>query len=241
MLLRIFSVAFWAFICLTLPIFFIGALIVTALTAVWDRRRVVLHLYSCFWASFYLYTNPLWTVEVTGREKLPWRGPAVLVSNHASLIDILVLFALYRPYKWVSKVENFKLPFIGWNMTLNQYVPLVRGDPASVEAMMDTCRDFLRRGIPVLIFPEGTRSKTGELQPFKSGAFRLAHEMGCPLIPIGVVGTGEALPKHGLILKKRMDARVTVLDALDPRDFEGFEGLRDEAHDRLERFLTASR
>lgn len=240
-MLRIVSIFLWSFICLTLPIFFVGAVVVTLLTALWDRRRVILHLYSCFWASFYVYTNPIWRVEVSGREKLPWRGAAVLVSNHASLIDILVLFALYRPYKWVSKAENFKLPFIGWNMTLNQYVPLVRGDKASVEKMMNTCRDLLRRGIPVLIFPEGTRSKDGELQPFKNGAFRLAHEIGCPLIPIGVVGTGEALPKHGLILKKRMDARVTVLDALDPGAFGDFTGLRDATHERLRRFLATAR
>ena len=238
-MLRIFSVVYWVFICVTLPVFYIGALVVIALSAPWDRRRVALHLYSCLWASFYIWANPLWKVRVEGREKLPWRGSAVLVSNHASLIDILVLFSLFRPYKWVSKVENFKLPFIGWNMTLNQYVPLVRGDPASVAEMMATCRELLRNETPVLIFPEGTRSATGELQAFKKGAFQLAFDVGCPLIPIGVVGTAETLPKHGLILKKRMDAQVVILDPLDPSDFDGFEALRDTAHAAISRFLES--
>ena len=232
-MLRVFSVLYWAFICLTLPIFFVGALIVFLLTAWWDRRRLLLHLYSCFWASFYVYANPLWRLRVEGRERLPWRGPAVLVANHASLIDILVLFALYRPYKWVSKTENFKLPFIGWNMSLNGYVPLVRGDRESVRRMMAMCRRFLERGVPMLIFPEGTRSKDGQLQDFKDGAFQLAQEAQCPVIPIAVSGTAEALPKHGLILRKKMDARLDVLEPIDPAKHDGVAELRDTTHKTL--------
>ena len=232
-MLRVFSVLYWAFICLTLPIFFLGALIVFLLTAWWDRRRLLLHLYSCFWASFYVYANPLWRLRVGGRERLPWRGPAVLVANHASLIDILVLFALYRPYKWVSKTENFKLPFIGWNMSLNGYVPLVRGDRESVKRMMAMCRKLLNKKVPVLIFPEGTRSKDGQLQDFKDGAFQLAHELQCPVIPIAVTGTAEALPKHGLILRKKMNAKLDVLEPIDPTKHDGVAGLRDATHNAL--------
>jgi 1-acyl-sn-glycerol-3-phosphate acyltransferase len=182
--------------------------------------------------------SPLWHLEVAGRNKLPWRGPAVLVANHASLIDILVLFALYRPYKWVSKKENFKVPFIGWNMTLNDYVPLVRGDRGSVEAMMERCRKLLQLGCPVLIFPEGTRTKTGELQPFKDGAFRLAFETKTRVIPIAVHGTGAALPKHGFILRQRMDARVEVLEAIDPANFTTMEALRDATRDTIAQALA---
>ncbi len=236
-MLRVFSVLYWAFICLTLPIFFVGALIVFALTAWWDRRRLLLHLYSCFWACFYVYANPLWRLRVTGRERLPWRGPAVLVANHASLIDILVLFALYRPYKWVSKTENFKLPFIGWNMSLNGYVPLVRGDRESVKRMMVRCRELLNQGAPVLIFPEGTRSKDGRLQDFKDGAFQLAHELQCPVIPIAVTGTAEALPKHGLILRKKMNAKVEVLEPIDSAAHAGVAELRDATHKALAEWL----
>lgn len=188
--MRPLSLAYWLLICVTCPIFFVGALVVFVLTAPFDRRRVVLHLYSCAWASFYVALNPLWKLEVDGREHLPWRGPAVLVANHASLIDILVLFGLFRPYKWVSKAENFRIPFIGWNMRLNDYVHLVRGDRGSVAAMHEHCRAHLRNGCPVLFFPEGTRSKGGSLLPFKDGAFELATEMGCPVVPIAVSGRG---------------------------------------------------
>lgn len=232
-MLRPLSYAYWALIVVTCPIFFLGAVVVFVATLPFDRRRVVLHLYSSAWAVFYVAINPFWKVRVTGREHLPWRGSAVLVANHASLIDILVLFALFRPYKWVSKVENFKLPFVGWNMRLNQYVPLVRGDRGSVVAMLARCGELMKRGNPVLFFPEGTRTKDGRLQPFKDGAFELAVEHAAPLIPIAVHGTGRALPKHGMVLREHVDCHVEILEPLDPSSCGGVEALRDEARARI--------
>ena len=225
-----FSILYWAFFCLTLPLGFLGALVVYIVTWPFDRRGRAVHLYTCAWGMFYIGANPIWSLRVTGREKIPRRGAAVIVANHASLIDILVLFGLYRQFKWVSKASNFKLPIIGWVMRLNRYVYLVRGNRASVIAMMNECRDLLAHQMPVLIFPEGTRSATRGLQGFKDGAFSLAMESGTPIIPVAVHGTGEALPKHGLILRRKMDAHVEVLDALDPADFGSVAQLRDATH-----------
>jgi 1-acyl-sn-glycerol-3-phosphate acyltransferase len=237
--LRAFSFAYWAFVFVTMPIFFVVALAIFVVTWPFDRRRVALHLWSCFWASFYVYANPLWRVRITGREKLPWRGPAVIVANHLSLVDILVLYGLYRPFKWVSKAELFRVPVVGWNMVLNDYVRLVRGDRESIRAMMGHCREHLARGSPVLIFPEGTRSSTGELQAFRDGAFKLAYEAGCPLIPVLVRGTFESLPKHGIVLRSRMDGEVTVLDPIDPKAFPSAPALRDAVHAIFEKALAA--
>ena len=228
-MLRAFSVVYWLFVVVTMPLFFAVALALFLLTAAVDRRRVVLHLWSCFWASCYIYANPLWRARFEGRERLPWRGAAVLVANHLSLVDILVLYGLYRPFKWVSKAEVFKVPVVGWNMVLNDYVRLKRGDRESIKAMMAHCRAHLAAGTPVLIFPEGTRSADGRLQAFKDGAFRLAFETGAPVVPIAVRGTSDSVPKHGLVLHGRMDGRVTVLPALDPKQFESAAALRDAA------------
>jgi 1-acyl-sn-glycerol-3-phosphate acyltransferase len=220
--------------------FFAVALVLFVVTLPFDRRRVVLHLYSCFWAAFYLYCNPIWRLRVVGRGKLPWRGPAVIVANHASLIDILVLFALYRPFKWVSKASNFRLPFIGWNMTLNDYVPLVRGSKESIVKMMTECRRHLAQGSPVLIFPEGTRTRDGELQAFKDGAFRLAVEAGCPVIPVAVHATGDCLPKHGFVLRQRMRAVVEVLDPIPVGQLDA-DAVRAAARSAIESTLRAHR
>jgi len=223
------SLLVWTFVLVTLPILFAGALLVFLVTYPFDRRRVLLHLYSCLWASLYVWTNPLWRCRVVGREKLPWRAPAVLVANHASLIDILVLYGLFRPYKWVSKSENFRIPIVGWNMVLNGYVSVTRGAADSVRRMMARCLELLAGGSPVLLFPEGTRTMTGALQPFKDGAFRLAMQAGVPVIPIAVSGTFEALPKHGVMLRHHMDAVVEVLDPIAPHGYESPGALRDAA------------
>jgi 1-acyl-sn-glycerol-3-phosphate acyltransferase len=213
------SALFWAFVALSCVPMFALALIVFALTWPFDRNARALHLYSCFWAQLYFYVNPLWQLRVEGRDRLPWRGPAVLVSNHESLGDILVLFGLYRPFKWVSKASVFKIPFIGWNMALNGYVGLVRGDKESIGRMMAACEAWLRRGVPVLLFPEGTRSPDGELLPFRDGAFRMAVAVDCPVIPIALTGTRSTLPKHGIVLERRARCRIQVLPPLSPSDF----------------------
>jgi 1-acyl-sn-glycerol-3-phosphate acyltransferase len=235
--LRVLSIVFWTVIVVTCPLFFVGALVIWAVTAPFDRRRVILHLYTAAWAVGYVRVNPLWRLRTSGRGLLPWRGAAVLVANHASLIDILVLFDLFRPFKWVSKAEIFRVPVIGWNMRLNGYVPLVRGSGESVRRMMARCGQLLEAGSPVLLFPEGRRTDDGRLQAFKDGAFELAVRHRVPVFPIAVHGTGRALPKHGMVLRDQVDARVRVLPPLAPADFADVGALRDAAWRRIEAAL----
>jgi 1-acyl-sn-glycerol-3-phosphate acyltransferase len=142
-----------------------------------------------------------------------------MVANHQSLVDILVLFRLFVHFKWVSKVENFRLPFIGWNMTLNRYIELKRGDRASVVRMLRACRETLAQGSSIMMFPEGTRSPDGRLRAFKPGAFELAKDSGQPILPIVVEGTASALPKRGVVLRRRSPIRITVLDELPHASF----------------------
>ncbi|HSN91628.1 MAG TPA: lysophospholipid acyltransferase family protein [Anaeromyxobacteraceae bacterium] len=227
--LWLFSAVYWIFAVAAMPPLMAVAVAIFLATVAFDRRRVALHLYSCFWGSFYVWMNPLWRVSFAGRSKIPWRGPAVLVANHLSLLDILVLYGLFRPFKWVAKAELFRVPFVGWTLALNDYVAIRRGDRESIRSMMEHCRRHLDAGTPVLIFPEGTRSQDGRLQAFKDGAFRLAFQAGVPVIPVVVSGTGDALPKHGLALRGRMDARVTVLDPLAPSGYASAAELRDAA------------
>jgi 1-acyl-sn-glycerol-3-phosphate acyltransferase len=218
---HLFSIAFWSFLALSSAPLFLIAVAIFLLTTPFDRNGRVLHLYSCAWAQLYFWVNPFWRLRIEGREKLPSRGAAVLVSNHESLGDILVLFGLFKPFKWVSKMSVFKVPFIGWNMRLNRYVGVVRGQRESVVKMLADCEAWLDRGVPVLLFPEGTRSPDGEVKAFKDGAFVLAVRKGCPVIPIALAGTSRSLPKHGFVLRDKADCRARVLDAVDPNGFNG--------------------
>jgi len=179
-----------------------------------DRRLVCLHMFTSFWACLYLWIMPAWSVTAAGREKIRRNATYIVVSNHQSQLDILVAFRLFFPFKWVSKAEVFRLPFIGWNMVLNGYIRLKRGDKESIRQMMAACQKALTRGCSVFFFPEGTRSKTGRLKPFKPGAFILAHQMKLPILAVAINGTKNALPKHSLNFHGRHAIRVEVLEEI---------------------------
>jgi 1-acyl-sn-glycerol-3-phosphate acyltransferase len=229
-----YSLAFWLFMGVTCVVMFLIGLVVFLVTFPFDRNGRVQHLYSCFWAQIYFYCNPRWRLTVEHRNRLPWKGPAVLVANHQSLGDVLVLFGLYRPFKWVSKASVFKTPFLGWNMSLNRYVKLVRGNKESIAKMMAECESWLERGVPVLLFPEGTRSPDGDVAPFKDGAFRLALKAKCPVIPIAITGTSRTLPKHGFVLDTRADCFVRVMPPVQTEAFGDDVGaLRDHVRELI--------
>jgi 1-acyl-sn-glycerol-3-phosphate acyltransferase len=229
------TLTFWPYILLSSMVLFAGALMLWVLTLPFDRRRALLHLYTCAWAYHYVACLPLWSARFEGKEHIRSDATHVIVANHQSLGDILVLFGLFKHYKWVSKRAIFNVPFIGWNMSLNDYVALLRGDAQSIEAMMDACRRHLRRGSSVMIFPEGTRSTDGELKAFKHGAFTLATELGLPVVPIAIDGTRDALPKHGLKLDHPwgLPVRVRVLPPVSAAQGESAQQLMDRVRAQI--------
>jgi 1-acyl-sn-glycerol-3-phosphate acyltransferase len=190
------------------------AVLLRVATAPFDRNARALHQFTCFWASLYSWLNPAWRVRVEGRERIRPDVACVMVANHASLLDILVLFRLFVHFKWVSKIEAFRVPFIGWNMWLNGYVRLRRGDASSIAGMLAACRRWLARGSSIMMFPEGTRSPTGRVRAFKHGAFTLARDAGAPILPIVIEGTARALPTRGFVIRGLHRIRVRILDEI---------------------------
>lgn len=154
--------------------------------------------------------NPLWHFKVSGEMPENPRNPYVVVSNHESFVDILLISHLPWEMKWLSKIEMFKLPLVGWLMRLARDIPLERGDRESAGKAMELCKVALDRKVSVMIFPEGTRSVTGEMREFKDGAFRLAIETQLPILPLAVSGTRDALRKHDWRFG-RADAEVRVM------------------------------
>jgi 1-acyl-sn-glycerol-3-phosphate acyltransferase len=161
--------------------------------------------------------NPMWSFRYSGRMPANPRNPYVVVSNHESFADILLISHLPWEMKWLSKAELFRIPIMGWMMWLAGDIPVKRGfGPSALEAM-ERCRRMLRQRVSVMIFPEGTRSRTAELLPFKDGAFRLAIESGVPILPLAVSGTRTALPKHDW----RFGRSVGEVRVLDPIETSG--------------------
>ncbi len=221
MLSFLVTVYFWGFMLLSSLILFPLAVILRVATAPFDRRLKLLHRFTSFWGSLYTRAHPLWDITVTGTEHLSVEAPAVIIANHQSFADILVLFRLPIHYKWVSKAENFRVPLIGWNMGLNRYIRIERGSIRGNLKMMRDCEMALRDGNSLLIFPEGTRSADGRMRPFKEGAFELAIRMRRPILPILITGTGEALPKRGIMLRGRHQMLVRVLPPIMPDSYRG--------------------
>lgn len=220
---RIIAVAWFAFVGVTSVIFFLVALLVKALTMAFDRRLMLLQQFTCFWAALYTWVIPAWRIRIEGREHIDPAKAYVVVSNHQSLLDILVLFNLFFHFKFVSKTEIFKIPLIGWNMRLNRYIELKRGDKRSAAKMIRECEKTLAEGSSVLIFPEGTRSPDGTIREFKPGAFIVALNQKAPILPIAISGTNTALPKYSLNFHGSHDIRVRVLPEIAYEEFAGME------------------
>ena len=236
------SLVFWSFVALSSIALFPGALLIWAVTSPFDRNRGLLHRFTCFWASLYTWLNPAWPVTLLGRELVRPDVAYVMVANHLSFLDILVLFRLRVHFKWVSKIENFRVPLIGWNMSLNRYIKLVRGRRESVLAMMRECERTLLEGNSIMMFPEGTRSPNGRLRRFRDGAFELALRTRSPILPIVLQGTADALPKRGFVLRGRHAIRITVLDEIPYEDFAGepIEALTERVHDLIATHLSGA-
>ena len=208
------TVAFWVVVGLTMPLLFLVAALIFAVTAPFDPDRRVLHAFVCRSCHAYLRVNPLWRVRVEGRERIP-RGASVLVVNHQSMADVAACMGLHRPFKFVSKASLFSLPVVGWAMKMLRYVRLERGRPHSTRAMLDQCRHWLRRGIAVLMFPEGTYAPGAALLHFKPGAFVLARDERVPMVPVLISGTRDLVVGDGPWMAPRVNIRIRVLDPVD--------------------------
>src|SRR5918995_1323327 len=210
----ILSLWAWFVLVVCILVWFPLLMIVRLVTAPVDRGRYLTGYLFRRIGPAMASLNPLWRFRYSGTLPPDPRRPFVVVSNHESFADILLISHLPWEMKWLSKAELFRIPVMGWMMWLAGDIPVKRGfGPSAVEAM-ERCRQVLRRRVSVMIFPEGTRSRTSELLPFKDGAFRLAIEAGVPILPLAVSGTRTALPKHGWRFGKSV-AEVRVLAPVD--------------------------
>ncbi len=235
------SVYFWVEMFGSSAILFPVALIIWLVTFPFDRRRYLTHQFSCIWSNIVFWLNPMWKLHISGKENIDRKATYVIVSNHQSGADILVLFTPRIHFKWVSKRSLFFFPFIGWNMAMNQYIALRRGKKSSMHRMMEKAREALYNGNSMMIFPEGTRSKDGWLQPFKSGAFHLALDTHSPILPIVIKGTSQAIKKGGFLISKQHNMQVVILEPIPYQSFKHLEPkqLANMVHERIERELTS--
>ncbi len=230
------SIAIWlSSSILTILLFFVELFLVIILFP-FDKKRKAAHAQCYWWANAIIGLNPLWNLKVSGLENIDHKKTYVVIANHQSLADIVVMYKTRMQFKWVAKESLFKVPFVGWCMSLTKHIKLARGEFGSIKAVYREASKWLRKDMSVLFFPEGTRSETDQMNKFQNGAFKLAIKEKKPILPIAVSGTREAIPKGGWVFKTKVFGELKVLPAIDTSGFKpgDFAKLRDIVQKKLE-------
>jgi len=184
-----------------------------------------------------------WRIHITGHEHLDPNQVYVVVSNHQSLADIPVIMHLRLDTKWLAKAELFRFPVLGWVMRMAGDIPVVRSDHREGAKAKLQCAEYLRRHCSVVFFPEGTRSRDGQVQPFKEGPFLMAIREQIRVLPLVVEGSGTALPRNTWIFGPPSDIYLQILEpvSVTGRIPAGAPALRDEVRLRISEALVRAR
>ncbi len=155
-------------------------------------------------------------VQIKGLENIDTGRPLIFVANHSGLHDILSL-AAYLPiqFRWVAKKSLFRVPFMGWHMRRSGYIPIDRENPRDAAKSIIRAAEEIRNGVNAIAFPEGTRSRTGDLGKFHSGAFALALRTGVPLVPISLEGSYRVILPKTLKVNPGVIIRIKIGSPID--------------------------
>jgi 1-acyl-sn-glycerol-3-phosphate acyltransferase len=214
---KIRNALIWGIAGIALFLIFIPYMVLWLITLPFDRKKYAIQKFTQWWSTFYISILPGTKVIIEGKEKLKKDRASIVIANHQSLVDILALFHTFAYFIWVSKIENFKVPVLGPVMKLNGYISINRENPKSFPKMFEGIRKALNDNRPILMFPEGTRSRSYQIGRFKDGAFKAAIENKVPIQPIVIDGS-----YIGLKQKKNDLDMVIKVKIMDPVPYEKF-------------------
>lgn len=193
------SLLYFVFLVFLCTFFMLLSAVALVVCYPFDRGRRVVHELSRILVRIFFAIPPFWRQRVEGLDHVDRRGRYIIVLNHNTVIDIPALYYLPLNFRWVSKREVYKVPFFGQFLFLHGDICINRGQASKAkEQMLREGRKWLSRGVSVAVFPEGTRSKDGEIHRFKSGAFVLAKECGVSVLPVVLDGTKSLIGGKGL-------------------------------------------
>jgi 1-acyl-sn-glycerol-3-phosphate acyltransferase len=188
--------------------------------ALWpfDRTGELQHWCARWWCRLVAWTI-FARIHVHGVEHVRNGRPYVYMANHASLIDTPALFA-YLPYQFriMAKRSLFNVPFMGWHLRTAGHFPIDHGNPRKIATSLRRVIEGVRNGRSLAVFPEGRRTHDGQLQPFESGAFKIALKAGVPIVPVTIRGTFKMLPRTSLAPRPgRVD--VIISEPIETTDY----------------------
>jgi 1-acyl-sn-glycerol-3-phosphate acyltransferase len=229
------SVIIWVVGILLIVLLFIAMAFFSIVLYPFDRKRKIAHAQCFWWADAMTALNPYWDIKISGLENIDYNKTYVVVANHQSLADIVLMYKTKMQFKWVAKDSLFKIPVLGWNMLLGRHIRLRRGDFSSIKKVYREAGEWLRKGVSVVFFPEGTRSDNQKIGEFQNGAFKLAIKEKVPVLPVMIGGTKDAIPKGSWRFTTKSACVVKVFPPIEtfgltPGDFGR---LRDLAKGQL--------
>ncbi len=225
----------YLFLAVFIPITCLLALSAIFFT-LFDSSGRLYHAHARCWGRFALWMAGV-KLEVTGREKVPTEGPVIFMSNHQGNFDILSLFiAIPRQFAWIAKEELFSIPVFGHSMARAGYIPLDRSDGRRAMKSIESAAAMIRNGRSVVIFPEGTRTRDGNLLPFKRGGFLLAAKAGVPIVPLTINGSALVNPCKRLEL---YPGTITIRFAEPIQPAEGGGSRRDALMEQVKTAIEA--
>lgn len=179
-------------------------------------------------------------VIVEGADHLKEVSSVIFTSNHVSTIDIPLLFAaIPRDFRMVAKKELLKVPFIGWVIRRCGFIPIDRRHHRQALKSLEKVKEYTERGVDFYLAAEGTRSRTGNLLPFKKGPFVLAIQLGVPVVPVTLFNTRRVMPKKSLLPRSRIPLKVRIHPPISTEGlgYEDREALKDRVYDIVKKDL----
>ena len=231
---KIVSGILWFFIVLMVIVWTPIMALIYVVTVPFDPGRYIVGRWFRLAAVTAIRINPRWKFRISGVRIDDPRRPYVVVANHESYADIFLLSMLPWEMKWLSKAEVLKFPLMGWMMRMAGDIAVHRENARSRGEALDGVRDRLSKNVSVMIMPEGTRSRTQEMLPFRDGAFRAAIESGAPVLPIAIAGTRNAMAKGSFVFNRAVaEARVLEPVPTEGLTVEDVAKLRETVKERI--------
>lgn len=195
---QIYQIYVWLLLYPLAWLLTIGVALTVSVLSILGASRFAGRYVAKGWGRLILWITPVW-VKRHGLQHVQDHQSYVVIANHQSTYDILLVYG-YLPldFKWVMKIELRKMPFVGFACEKMGHIYVDRKNrSASIKAMKEA-KDRLVNGTSVFFFPEGTRSNGADLKPFKKGAFRMARDLGLPILPVSISGADGVMPTGSL-------------------------------------------
>lgn len=236
----IFSVFIWMYWAVCIIAFFMIVLLLYIVTAPFDRYNKTPNQVLRGLGWLMMKINPGWSFDIKGADPQKVSQPTIVVANHQSFLDMPLLYMLPWSMKWVAKRSLFKIPILGWLIYLTGHIAIDRKSMRSFKKM-DTLVEPIQQGMPGMIFPEGTRTETGEVQSLKNGAFKLAKRYEFNILPVVLDGSYHAMPRGSWKVNPEQDFEISVLDPVEASEFDSVGEIKETVGMLLSSELSAMR